>query len=346
MAVTPALEPPAEPSEEVQMKRELKELRRQLAQMQDSVLRLAEENHQLASALQSEQLEKKALARKLRELQEKLCEITALMALKSQEAQHLQQQGDQLLSQVWQHAESWQQLATEKEALCRRILLHRNLAMQLQHTEQEKMVALDRIRRQEMQEDLKASRLQEEQAAPLRVLALAGAGDMEQRPVEAPGSNTTIPEDSGSSEALGHCCGRAVEKAVPQTCPPKTGLDHSIGNLEAQSLVEVCMVRTARAGMPPHPTEAFLDSCSICEGSFPDPSRACISFLREGMLRRSVSSALDALLELHAPGSSADELLLDPQEHTEPREAEPQVRRTGPKSWTWWHRPMKAESRR
>lgn len=157
------------------MKIEHKELRRQLAQMQDSVLRLAEENHQLASALQSEQLERKALARKLGQLQEKLCEITALMAPKSQEAQHLQQQGDQLLSQVWQHAESWQQLATEKEALCRRILLHRNLAMQLQDTEQEKMVALDRIR-QEMQEDLKASRLQEEQAAPLRVLALAGAG--------------------------------------------------------------------------------------------------------------------------------------------------------------------------
>ncbi|XP_010642047.1 golgin subfamily A member 2-like isoform X2 [Fukomys damarensis] len=27
---------------------------------------------------------------------------------------------------------------------------------------------------------------------------------MEERPVEAPGSNTTIPEDSGSSEALEH----------------------------------------------------------------------------------------------------------------------------------------------
>ncbi|XP_010634944.1 golgin subfamily A member 2-like [Fukomys damarensis] len=161
----------------------------------------AEENHQLASALQSEQLEKKALARKLRELQEKLCEITALMALKSQEAQHLQQPGDQLLSQVWQHAESWQQLAMEKEALYRRVLLHRNLARQAK--EQQKMVALDRIC-QEMQEDLKASRLQEEQAAPLRVLALAGAGDMKQWPVEAPGSNTTIPEDSGTSEALEH----------------------------------------------------------------------------------------------------------------------------------------------
>ncbi|KFO23028.1 Golgin subfamily A member 2 [Fukomys damarensis] len=196
MAVPPALEPPAEPSE-VHM--ELQELRQQLAQMQDSVLRLAEEKHQLASALQSEQLEKKALARKLGQLQEKLCEITALMALNSQEAQHLQQQGDELLSQVWQHAESWQQLAMEKEALCRRFALHRNLARQAKG--QQKMVALDRIR-QEMQEDLKPSRLQEEQAAQLRVLALAGAVDVKQWPVEAPGSNTTIPEDSGSSEAL------------------------------------------------------------------------------------------------------------------------------------------------
>ncbi|XP_010603852.1 golgin subfamily A member 2 [Fukomys damarensis] len=198
MAVPPALEPPAEPSE-VHM--ELQELRQQLAQMQDSVLRLAEEKHQLASALQSEQLEKKALARKLGQLQEKLCEITALMALNSQEAQHLQQQGDELLSQVWQHAESWQQLAMEKEALCRRFALHRNLARQAKG--QQKMVALDRIR-QEMQEDLKPSRLQEEQAAQLRVLALAGAVDVKQWPVEAPGSNTTIPEDSGSSEALEH----------------------------------------------------------------------------------------------------------------------------------------------
>ncbi|XP_021105143.1 golgin subfamily A member 2-like [Heterocephalus glaber] len=158
----------------------------------------------MASALQSEQLERKELARKLGQLREKMVELTALMALKSQEAQQLQQQGEQLMSQVWQHAEAWQQLATEKKALSRRVLLHRQLVMQVQHTKQEETVALGRLcyelgETQVMkllrrgpawrawlpltshfpgcpQEGLEASRLQDQESAPLRVLALAGAG--------------------------------------------------------------------------------------------------------------------------------------------------------------------------
>ncbi|XP_010605508.1 uncharacterized protein LOC104850340 [Fukomys damarensis] len=102
------------------------------------------------------------------------------------------------------------------------------------------------------------------------------------------------------------------------------GLAVTIGNLEAQSLDEVCMVRAAWASMPSPLTEDFLDSYSIYDSSFPESAESCISFLWEGMLGSSVSSSLNSLLELHDQGDSADELLLDPQEHAEPGEAEPQ----------------------
>ncbi|XP_021121435.1 golgin subfamily A member 2-like [Heterocephalus glaber] len=107
MAVPPALQPPAGPSEEqLQLKCELQQLKHQLelvleelktqkketcslcvrtveqaeqlAQMQDSVLRQSEDNLKMASALQSEQLERKELARKLGQLQEKMVQLMAL----------------------------------------------------------------------------------------------------------------------------------------------------------------------------------------------------------------------------------------------------------------------------
>lgn len=46
-----------------------------------------------------------------------LTSVTSLqMALKSQEAQCLRQQGGQLLPHLWHHVEAWQQLTSEEEA--------------------------------------------------------------------------------------------------------------------------------------------------------------------------------------------------------------------------------------
>lgn len=68
------------------------------------------------------------------------------MALKSQENQHLLQEGDQLLTSMWHHAEAWQQLASAKEVLQSQLLLHTQLVMQLQSKEMEDRVALGRLR--------------------------------------------------------------------------------------------------------------------------------------------------------------------------------------------------------
>ncbi|KFO24712.1 Olfactory receptor 12D3 [Fukomys damarensis] len=74
--------------------------------------------------------------------------------------------------------------------------------------------------------------------------------------------------------------------AQPITKPSLTHWE--IGNQAAESLAELCTVRTAQAGRLHTLTEpleqAFLDSCPINGASFPDPTRACISSLQEGML--------------------------------------------------------------
>lgn len=73
------------------------------------------------------------------------------MDLKNQEAQALQQQREQLLSQLQQYAAAWQQVASEKEALHRQFLVHTQLLDQLQHEQMQGKTAEDRAR-QELRE--------------------------------------------------------------------------------------------------------------------------------------------------------------------------------------------------
>lgn len=121
------------------------QLNKQLAERQNSVIRLTSENMETTSVLQSKQHVKKQLARKLEELKE-------TMELKSQEAQGLQQQPDQYLSHLLQYVVAYQQLTPEKEALHIQVLLLQNqLIDQLLHEKVQGKMAVE-MSRQELQE--------------------------------------------------------------------------------------------------------------------------------------------------------------------------------------------------
>ncbi|XP_023556252.1 golgin subfamily A member 2 isoform X3 [Octodon degus] len=205
-------------SRAVSQNRELKE---QLAELQDGFVRLTNENVEMTSALQSEQHVKKELAKKLGQLQEKLAELTDMMDLKNQEVQGLQQQREQLLSQLQQYAAAWQQVASEKEALHRQFLVHTQLLDQLQHEQMQGKTAEDRARQelQETQERLEATTQQNQQLqAQLSLLALPHGGtevDQEDKEEEeeAPLPDVTIPEDLDSREAMVAFCNAALASA-------------------------------------------------------------------------------------------------------------------------------------
>ncbi|XP_075841928.1 golgin subfamily A member 2 isoform X4 [Microtus pennsylvanicus] len=188
-----------------------RELKEQLAELQNGFVRLTNENMEITSALQSEQHVKKELAKKLGELQERLGELKETVELKSQEAQGLQEQRDQCLSHLQQYAAAYQQhlaayeqLTSEKEALHKQLLLQTQLMDQLQHEEVQGKMAAE-IARQELQktqERLEATSQENQQLqAQLSLLALPGEGDVEEEE-EAPRPSLTIPEDLDSKEAM------------------------------------------------------------------------------------------------------------------------------------------------
>ncbi|KAL6036961.1 hypothetical protein STEG23_033495 [Scotinomys teguina] len=191
-----------------------RELKEQLAELQNGFVRLTNENMEITSALQSEQHVKKELAKKLGELQERLGELKETVELKSQEAQGLQEQRDQCLSHLQQyvaayqqHLAAYEQLTSEKEALHKQLLLQTQLMDQLQHEEVQGKMAAEMARQelQEAQARLEATSQENQQLqAQLSLLALPGEGDVEQeeQEEEAPRPSLTIPEDLDSKEAM------------------------------------------------------------------------------------------------------------------------------------------------
>ncbi|XP_039717474.1 golgin subfamily A member 2 isoform X5 [Pteropus medius] len=192
-----------------------RELKEQLAELQNGFVRLTNENMEITSAFQSEQHVKKELAKKLDQLQEKLEELKETVELKSQEAQSLQQQRDQYLSHLQQyvvsyqqHVAAYQQLASEKEVLHKQVLLQTQLMDQLQHEEVQVKMEADMARQelQETQERLEAANQQNHNLqAQLSLMALPGEGDgvdIEEEDKEAPRPKLSMPEDLESPEAM------------------------------------------------------------------------------------------------------------------------------------------------
>ncbi|XP_051492628.1 golgin subfamily A member 2 isoform X1 [Apus apus] len=120
-----------------------RELKEQLAELQNGFVKLTNENMEVTSALQSEQHVKKELAKKLGQLQEKLGELTETLELKTQEARGLQEQRDQYYSHLQQYLLAYQQLAAEREELHKQYLLQTQLMDRLQHEEVQGKVTVE-----------------------------------------------------------------------------------------------------------------------------------------------------------------------------------------------------------
>ncbi|XP_053776070.1 golgin subfamily A member 2 isoform X7 [Desmodus rotundus] len=185
-----------------------RELKEQLAELQDGFVRLTNENVELTSTLQTEQYVKKELAKKLGQLQEKLGELKETVELKSQEAQSLQQERDQNLNYLQQYVAAYQQLLFDKDVLQKQVLLHSQLMEQQQQEEAQSKEEAN-MARQELQETqglLEAVNQQNQQLqAQLSLMALPGEGDEldgEEKDEEAPRPKLSVPEDLDSREAV------------------------------------------------------------------------------------------------------------------------------------------------
>ncbi|XP_061055825.1 golgin subfamily A member 2 isoform X2 [Eubalaena glacialis] len=185
-----------------------RELKEQLAELQNGFVRLSNENMEITSTLQSEQHIKKELAKKLDQQQEELGELKETVEVKSQEAQDLQRQRDQYLSHLQQYVAAYQQLASEKEVLQKQALLQTQLMDQLQHEEVQGKVAVQVAHQelQETQERLEAANQQNRQLqAQLNLMAVPGEGDGldgEEKEEEAPRPKLSVPEELDSRELL------------------------------------------------------------------------------------------------------------------------------------------------
>ncbi|XP_018588402.2 golgin subfamily A member 2 isoform X3 [Scleropages formosus] len=125
-----------------------RELKEQLAELQNGFVKLTNENMELTSGLQSEQHVKKELARKMGELQEDLHHVKEQLEAKAQEVQAVLEQRDQYLAHLQQYTTGYQQLAVEREDFHRRLLQQTQLMDRLQHDEVQSKVQLDLSRKQ------------------------------------------------------------------------------------------------------------------------------------------------------------------------------------------------------
>ncbi|XP_030624083.1 golgin subfamily A member 2 isoform X2 [Chanos chanos] len=133
-----------------------RELKDQLAELQNGFVKLTNENMELTSALQSEQHVKKEIARRMGQLQEDLHDVREQLAEKTKEVTAAQEQRDQYLTHLQQYMAGYQQLAAEREELHRQFLQQTQLMDRLQHDEVNGKVQLEQshLQLQQAQEKL------------------------------------------------------------------------------------------------------------------------------------------------------------------------------------------------
>ncbi|XP_061208896.1 golgin subfamily A member 2 isoform X3 [Neopsephotus bourkii] len=193
-----------------------RDLKEQLAELQNGFVKLTNENMEITSALQSEQHVKKELAKKLGHLQENLGDLKETLELKTQEAQGLQEQRDLYYSHLQQYTVAYQQLSAEKEELHKQYLLQTQLMDRLQHEEVQGKVTVEMHLKelQQTKENLEAvAKENKELQAQISQLAadldgrilhrLEGDGvESEAMTEEIPKSSFVIPEKFESHEEM------------------------------------------------------------------------------------------------------------------------------------------------
>ncbi|KAG5834691.1 hypothetical protein ANANG_G00264260 [Anguilla anguilla] len=136
-----------------------RQLKEQLAELQNGFVKLTNENMELMNGLQSEQHVKKELARKMGQLQEDLHHIKEQLEQKVEEARAAQEQRDQYLAHLQQYTSGYQQLVAEREELHRHFLQQTQLMDRLQHEEVQGKVQLELSQQQLEQAQEKLNQL-------------------------------------------------------------------------------------------------------------------------------------------------------------------------------------------
>lgn len=188
-----------------------RDLKNQLAELQNGFVKLTNENMELTSALQSEQHIKKEIARKIGQLQEDLHNAKEQLQEKCGELASAQELRDQYLSHLQQYTAGYQQLVTEREHLHHQFLQQTQLMDRLQHDEVRGKVQLEQshVQLQETQEKLvQLARDNEELKTEVQELLNSSHRDdgdgLESRslPESFQKSHIVIPEDFESREEM------------------------------------------------------------------------------------------------------------------------------------------------
>ncbi|KAK2910806.1 hypothetical protein Q8A67_002939 [Cirrhinus molitorella] len=193
-----------------------RDLKDQLAELQNGFVKLTNENMELTSALQSEQHIKKEIARKMGQLQEDLHNAKEQLQEKCGEVGSVLEQRDQYLAHLQQYTAGYQQLVAEREHLHKQFLQQAQLMDRLQHDEVQGKVQLEQshIELQEAQEKLnRLARDNEELKTEVQELLNSSALNTSHRddgdglesyslPESFQKSQIVIPEDFESREEM------------------------------------------------------------------------------------------------------------------------------------------------
>ncbi|XP_026099386.1 golgin subfamily A member 2 isoform X5 [Carassius auratus] len=198
-----------------------RDLKHQLAELQNGFVKLTNENMELTSALQSEQHIKKEIARKIGQLQEDLHGAKEQLQEKCGELASVQEQRDQCLAQLQQYSAGYQQLVTEREHLHHQFLQQTQLIDRLQHEEVQGKVQLEQshVQLQEAQEKLKQlARDKEELKTEVQELLNTSHRDhgdgveSHSLPESFQKSHIVVPEDFQSREEMEEFIHSAVSR--------------------------------------------------------------------------------------------------------------------------------------
>lgn len=194
-----------------------RELKQQLAELQDGFVKLSNENMEVTCALQTEQHAKDQLAEKLGKMHEKLAEMKEMVELKDTEAQSLQQQRDQYLGHLQQYVAAYQQLVAEKEQLHQQVLLQNQHLDRLQHEQTRAKDDLDEAQEElkEAQGLLKTTQEQKQQLqSQLTALLMpVKESELEEEEVESDPRKLSLPDDLETREAMLEFCNSALAEA-------------------------------------------------------------------------------------------------------------------------------------
>ncbi|KAM9327237.1 golgin subfamily A member 2 [Gastrophryne carolinensis] len=249
-----------------------RQLKEQLAELQNGFVKLTNENLELTNGLQSEQHVKKELAKKLGQLQENLGDFKEHLATKEQEVQLLMAQRDEISAHLQQYVAAYQQVAIEKEEIQKQYLLQAQIMDRLQHDEVQGKVNVEMQQKELQQTRESLARLTKEnqelraQVLQIHTDADGGLSRMEGDGVESkvyedeiPKMSLDIPEDFESRDDMM----KFISSAISKTQGERDDLERQLMEQKRackQLLQEISELRQLQLSSPIHATELSVEN--------------------------------------------------------------------------------------